>query len=410
MRRRILFADGPSGELRDLGQSLATRDSRWEVTILTTGHAALGALSETPFDALVADLNLADMPGMELAKQSLALLPQTHRILMADLGDPAALFGCVGTVHQFLTKPCEPQRLEQVLERSLAFQVWLPNQAVRALIGHVPNVPSATAHYQDVIRELRLEPPSLERVASLLAQDPAMSAKLLQLANSAAYGPLLDEADPIAAVRDLGLMNVRGALLLGHSYSDFMETGDSDFNDETFRDHSQRTSRMARLIAEAEQAGQRQVQQAATAGLLHDLGKVALAANLPKAFAQSCSLARTGQLPEWEAEQQVFGASHAEVAACLLALWNFPPPVIEAVAMHHLPIRLLTQSFSPLTALHVANAFDYADSLEAARRRLDIPYLAELRLDHRVPAWWTLCQAERAGLYADQAAGATTHG
>jgi HD-like signal output (HDOD) protein/CheY-like chemotaxis protein len=410
MRRRIIFVDGPSCELRDLARTLAGRDPRWETVLFETGGAALESMALQPCDALVTDLQLADMPGVVLAKQVLANLPQIHRILMADLGDPAALFGCVGSVHQFLTKPCEAQRLQTVLDRAFAFQLWLPNQAVRALMGHLPNLPSTSGHYQAVVRELHLNSPSVERVAALIASDPAMTAKILQLANSAAYGPALDEADPVAAVRDLGLTNTRGALLLGHSYSDFAETIETGFSPDALREHARRTSHLARLIAEAEHASQRQAQQAATAGLLHDLGKIALAVNLPQQYAESQTIARTGNLPDWQAEQQVFGASHAEVAACLLALWNLPPAVIEAVAMHHLPTRFLTQSFSLLTAVHVANAFDHAESLEAARSRLDLSYLAELRLDHRLPAWWSLYQSERAALNASQPADTSAHG
>jgi HD-like signal output (HDOD) protein/ActR/RegA family two-component response regulator len=410
MRRRIIFVDGPSRDLRDLASTLAGRDPRWDTRVLESGRAALESIAPQPCDALIVDLHLNDMPGAELARQTLAHLPQIHRVLMADLGDPAALFGCVGSVHQFLTKPCEAQRLETVLDRAFAFQVWLPNQAVRSLIGHIPNVPTATTHYQAVVHELRLETPSIERVASFIALDPAMAAKILQLANSAAYGPALDEADPITATRELGLTNTRGALLLGHSYSDFTEAAETGFSPELLQQHAHRTSQLARVIAEAEHVGHRQVQQAATAGLLHDLGKVALAVNLPKQYSQSQALARTGQLTDWEAEQEVFGASHAEVAACLLALWNLPPAVIEAVAMHHLPTRFLTQSFSLLTAVHVANAFDHVDSLEAARDRLDLAYLKELHLDHRLPAWWALCQAERQSLNTSHTPGHTAHG
>jgi HD-like signal output (HDOD) protein/ActR/RegA family two-component response regulator len=410
MRRRINFVDGPSRDLRDLAGALSGRDPRWETRVFDSGRAALDSIAQQPCDAVIVDLHLSDMPGAELAKQILAHLPQIHRVLMTDLGDPAALFGCVGSVHQFLAKPCEAQRLETVLNRAFAFQIWLPNQAVRALIGHIPNVPSATPHYQEVVRQLRLDSPSLEQVASWIALDPAMSAKILQLANSAAYGPALDEADPIAASRELGLTNIRGALLLGHSYSDLTEAAGTGLSPEPLREHAQRTGQLARVIAEAEQVGQRQAQQAATAGLLHDLGKIALAVNLPKEYSQSQAMARAGQLADWEAEEKVFGASHAEVAACLLALWNLPPAVIEAVAMHHLPTRFLTQSFSLLTAVHVANAFDHVDSLEAARERLDLAYLAELRLDHRLPAWWDRCQAERQSLNTNRTAGHSAHG
>jgi HD-like signal output (HDOD) protein/CheY-like chemotaxis protein len=394
MKRRILFVDGPEHELRDIDSQLASRTPAWEFPCASTGQAALEQLRAQPFDAIVTDLHLDDMPGLQLATETLATFPNVHRLLLADLGDPPSLFRCVGGAHQFLAKPCEPDRLLAVLERAFAFQVWLPNQTVRALVGQLPNLPSPADLYQTVVHELRVDPPSIERVAALVATDPAMAAKLLQLANSAAYGPPLDEADPVAATRELGLTNTQGALLLGHSYSDFAELDHAGFSIQDLWNHARRTSLYARRVAEAQNASQRQMLQAATAGLLHNLGTVALAVNLPERFAQSELLRRTRNLTAWEAEHQVFGASHPEVAASLLALWNLPPAIIEAVAMHHLPTRFLTQSFSPLTAVHVANAFAHAESLESAQPRLDLQYLAQLGLQQRLPEWWIHCHAD----------------
>jgi HD-like signal output (HDOD) protein/ActR/RegA family two-component response regulator len=393
MRRRILFADSPARELLELREALAARRTEWTVDYAMGGQAALALLARQPCDAVVTDLFLEDMPGPEFLDRVLQQYPQTHRIVLTDLGDPESLFRCVGGVHQFLSKPCETDRIELVLDRVFAFHLWLPNQTVRALMGRLPNLPSLPDNYTAIIKELRHESPSIERVAARIAQDPTSSAKLLQLANSAAYGPPLDEADPVRAVRDLGLTNVQSALLLSHTYSDFHEAIASGFSPENLLHHALRTSRLARRIAETEHADHRRTQQAATAGLLHDMGKIALAVNLPDQYRAAKSL--NLDLPEWEAEQTVFGANHAEVAGCLLALWNLPVPVVEAVALHHHPTRFRNDRFTALTAVHVANGFDHSPDLETASRRIDHAYLQELGLEERLVPWWNACGPER---------------
>jgi HD-like signal output (HDOD) protein len=393
MRRRILFADGPMRDLNELRDEVAARRTQWIIDYTLGGQAALDRLAQQPYDGVVTDLFLDDMPGLEFLNSVLQQYPQTHRLVFTDLGDPASLFRCVGGVHQFLSKPCEPERLELVLDRTFAFQLWLPNQTVRALMGRLPNLPSLQDNYNAIIKELRSNSPSVERVAARVLQDPPSSAKLLQLANSAAYGPPLDESDPVRVVRDLGLTNTQGALLLAHTYSDFRESTAAGFSAESLQRHALRTSQLARHIAETEHADHQRTQQAATAGLLHDLGKLALAVNLPEQYREIRKL--SADLPEWEAEQQVFGANHAEIAGCLLALWNLPVPVVEAVAMHHHPTRFREDRFSPLTAVHVANVFDHAPDLKTAARRVDRAYLQELGLEDRLAKWWDACAAAR---------------
>jgi HD-like signal output (HDOD) protein/ActR/RegA family two-component response regulator len=393
MRRRILFADSPTRELHELRETLASRRTEWTIDYAMDGQTALDFLAQQPCDAVVADLFLQDIPGLDFLAQVLRQYPQTHRLLLTDLGEPASLFRCVGGVHQFLAKPCEAERLELVLDRAFAFQLWLPNQAVRSLMGQLPNLPSLPQYYTAIIKELRHDYPSVERVAAAVAQDPPASAKLLQLANSAAYGPPLDEANPIRAVRDLGLTNTQGALLLSHTYSDFQEAATAGFDPESLHQHALRTSQLARRIAETEHSDHLRIQQCATAGLLHDLGKIALAVNLPEAYHNSRKLCPDH--PEWEAEQTVFGANHAEVAGCLLALWNLPVPIVEAVAFHHHPTRFRGDRFNALTAVHVANAFDHSPDLEAASNRVDRPYLQELGLEDRLETWWQACATER---------------
>jgi HD-like signal output (HDOD) protein len=90
------------------------------------------------------------------------------------------------------------------------------------------------------------------------------------------------------------------------------------------------------------------------------------------------------------AEQQVFGATHAQVGGYLLGLWGLPLPVVEAVSFHHQPALAAEKLFSPLTAVHVANALvQVADG--AAEENADLPldggYLAALGLTDRVPVW-----------------------
>ena len=393
MKSRIVFADGVTGQLREVQEQLQGLAPSWELCHTRGGLEALTFLTQTPCDAIVTDLDLHDMTGLQLATQVMRQHPRMHRLILADLGELESLLRCVGTVHQFLAKPCEASRLQVVLHRAFALDVWLPNQAVRQLLGRVPHLPSPADVYSAVVAELQREPVSLEKVAALIAGDPPMAAKVLQLVNAVAYGPPLDEADPVQAVMELGLANTKAMLLLAHSYSSYREVEGGGFSIAALWEHSRRIGRLAHHIARVEGLGPEQIAAAATAGLVHDIGKIALAANLSAQFHQALDLASRKPLAFWEAEQEVFGATHNEVGGCLLGIWGLPLPVVEAVAMHHHPTRFLSDSFSPLTAVHIASALETARTFEEFQKGLDLQYLHELGLQARLPQWWERSQS-----------------
>ncbi len=390
MKRSILLAGSPDTELGEVHQELAQLAPDWEFLLVGSGLEALDLLTRRTCHAIVADLRLPDLTGLQLLGRVLHQWPQMHRVILADLGALDSLLRCVGGIHQFLVRPYEAQRIHVVLERAFSSEVWLSSAAARPLLGKLPRVPSPPGEYHTTIS--LLEKGLLGEAAEIIASDPPMCAKTLQLANSAACGPVLDEADPINAVKELGLTNIRRTLLLAHSYSNFRDLDAQQFPVADLWDHARQTSQLARRIAESEGAGPDLVAQCATAGMLHDLGKVVLAANLPEQCNRLMSLIQGARFSVWEAEMEVFGATHCEVGGTLLQLWGLPMPIVEAVALQRYPARLLSDTFSPLTAIHVANALRTAEDLRTARERLDLDYLNELGLLSRIPAWFQLRQ------------------
>jgi HD-like signal output (HDOD) protein len=133
-----------------------------------------------------------------------------------------------------------------------------------------------------------------------------------------------------------------------------------------------------------------------TAGLLHDLGRVVLAVNLPRQYKTVDEIIERDCVSRPEAEKQVFDATHSEVGAFLLGLWGLPTNVVEAVAFHNNPGTARNNTFSALTAVHAANAIQRqikADGPGKSEAGLDMDYLASIGLTHRIPAWQEKCAA-----------------
>ncbi len=395
MKSRVHLVEGAPGGLGATLASLRDLAPAWELRLAHSGQEALVSMAAAPWEAVVAEVRLPDMAGLSFMNEVAHRHPRTHRLLLADLSDLESLLRCVGTVHQLLAQPCDAARLQVTLQRAFALDVWLPNQTVRELLGRLPSLPSSTESYAAVLDQLQQPSAAIERIAAAIALDPPLTAKILQLVQAVAPGPPRNDADPGSAVNELGVATTKRLLLLSHNYSRFADLDPGLVSMPALWEHSQRVARLARRLAEAEGLDEAVASQSATAGLLHDLGKIALAANLTPQFGEAAARARAQKLAFWEAEQVVFGATHGEVGGCLLGVWGLPVPVVEAVTLHHHPTRFLSDSLGPLTAVHVANAFDHAASPADFEQRVDLSYLRELGLADRLPQWWEWLRAVR---------------
>jgi HD-like signal output (HDOD) protein len=132
------------------------------------------------------------------------------------------------------------------------------------------------------------------------------------------------------------------------------------------------------------------IEESFTGGLLHDIGRLVLVANVPEEYAEVFESARKDGMTLVEAERAKFGASHAEVGGYLLGLWGLPISLVEAAAYHHHPRRCPTKVFTPLTAVHAANIMEQEESVipgPASRPELDGEYIAGLGLAAREQVW-----------------------
>ncbi len=353
-------------------------------------------MSQQPYDAVVADQELPDLQGRPLLDEVARRHPQALRFLHSRLLPGLLRTQCVGAAHQLLAKPCSGKTLANALRRAFSFRAWLPWESVHQLLPGLVKMPSLPETYFAVVKELQSPYASAETVGELIGQDPMMTAKLLQLANSAAFGLQQEVANPVSAVMYLGLETTRSLILLAHAFSYFDQFDLVGFQLDRLWQHSLSVGQMARRITEAEGGSEEQLGVAYTAGLLHDLGKLVLAANLPAPFSEALQRATAEGRPGWEIEREVLGASHAEVGAALLAVWGLPAPILEAVAHHHNPTRLLADSFCPLAAVHAANviAHEQQPGPDGLRRVVDLNYLASLGLAVKLEHWRAACLEE----------------
>jgi HD-like signal output (HDOD) protein len=396
-RKRILFVGEDLELWEELRNLQLNGQSQWDYAFAKSGLQALNSLTQSPCDAVIADMQMPGMSGAQLLEEIMQRNPATLRFIRANLADQQASMKCVGTAHQYLVKPSDASTVHNALARAFNLESWLPGEAVQKLISQMRKLPSPPNLYFQIVAELQSPDSSLDKLGSLINQDVGLSAKLLQVVNSAVFGLQMQVAKPADAVLYLGMETTKSLVLLAHTFSYFDKVRTANFSVDRLWHHSVATGKFSERVARAENASIEVLGQSFTAGILHDIGKLLLAANLPDEFKQIMARANAEKISVCEAETAVIGVPHAELGACLLGIWGLPTAIVEAVAFHHHPARFFSKTFCPLTAAHAANAIEHELDPQAKAlpvQTVDLNYLAELGLAERYAGWRDLC-AER---------------
>ena len=219
---------------------------------------------------------------------------------------------------------------------------------------------------------------SLETMGEIVSQDIGMTVRILQLINSTIFNSHRHIPGPDQAVVSLGLGMFRTLISTAGAFSSFDQAVLENLQPEMIWDHSVIVGKFARQITRCESAEQKSVDSVFVAGLLHDVGKLVLAAALPEEYGSAVALASNGGIGGLEAEREIFGSTHAEVGAYLLGLWGLTDSIVEATALHHSPVKSPEKEFSPLTAVYVA---DILEAEACSTEKIYITYLAGLGLN-----------------------------
>ena len=395
MKKRLLFVDDEPNLLQGLRRMLRPMRHEWDMAFAESGQQALELLAQAPFDVVVTDMLMPGMNGVQLLTQVMEHYPHTIRLVLSGHHGLDLSLKTAGLVHQCLAKPCDPELLKSTIARACNPHGLLNDTALRALVSGLKTLPSLPQLYLEVMQVAQAPDGSFEKVGEVIGRDISMTTKILQLVNSAFFGRPQQISSPAQAVSYLGLDTVKELILSVQIFTHFDQSQLRELSLDDVWQHSMAASACAKHIARAENNDRTGVEHAMLAGLLHDVGKLVLAANLPEPYGQTLTLAREQGLADWEAEHEVLGTTHAEIGGYLLGLWGLLDPIVEAVVFHHRPSACPNQTFSPLTAVHVANALmSEANTMDPAETSLpiDLEYLAALGLSDRLAVWREHCQ------------------
>jgi HD-like signal output (HDOD) protein len=393
-RKRIVFVDDEPNILQGLRRLFSPFRQEWDMIFVGSGAAALTVLAQTACDVVVSDMRMPGMDGVELLQQVKRQYPQIVRIVLSGHSDHGMLMRSAQVAHQYLAKPCDATLLQTTIARTCALQGLLRTPALHQLVTGLTTLPSLPTLYLQIIEAMQDPNVAMGKVGTIIGRDIAMTAKVLQLVNSAFFGLRRAVTTPTEAVRLLGLETIKTLVLSLQLFAQCDAARLRACGLGTLWHHSLMVGLCAQKVVTMEQ-GDRSMREAAfTAGVLHDVGQLVLAANLPEHYGAVGVVMQAHGVTDWQAEQDIFGVTHATVGAYLLGLWGLPESLVEAVAFHHAPGACPAQhALSPLTAIAVANRLVSEGPAREPVEMEHTMYLAALGLSDRLGGWRTQCQA-----------------
>jgi HD-like signal output (HDOD) protein len=349
--KRILFVDDEAALLDGLRGRLRCLRSRWNMVFVESGARALTEMEEHAADVVVADMRMPGMDGAELLTHVRDRWPETIRIVLSGYAEEEQSARLLTVAHQYLSKPCETQQLENVIARCIELHQLLSEPGLRAVVGRLKNLPAMPRTYSKLRDAMAKPEASVQDIARIIYEDPAIAAKVLQVVNSAFFRLARRISNIEQAVSYLGFNAIRTLAMSVEVFS-LWRAGAAvpGLEPEALQERAHRVAAGARALSE----GSAMRDDALVAGLFHNIGHWVLLQECPQQLQLAIDTARSHNLPLHEAERQVIGASHAEIGAYLLGLWGLPYAVIEAVAFQHWPQRVGQTQYDVLAALVTA--------------------------------------------------------
>ncbi len=328
-------------------RSLRSFANAWELRLVREASEALAAAEE--IDALICE---ASLPGVDaLLGEFKQRFPRVTRTVLAapDL-KPEVVSRLQALSHQVMRKPILPAQIFDLVERTATVIDAFASERLKVVVGQLGDLPPLPATYSRLSAMAQDPEVSMDAVAAVVERDPAITAAVLRIINSAYFGLPRRVSSVRETVRYLGIMPLKNLVLTVEVFEGLARGKRALLlqHEALLRAYAMRELLGRSMLAE----------QAFVAGILADVGQLLVIARLPVDAIAIDRRTEAGVLP-WVAQEERLGCTAATIGAQLLARWNLPASLIEAVALNHLPSRG-SPAANVTTALSLVSAVEWS--------------------------------------------------
>jgi putative nucleotidyltransferase with HDIG domain len=218
-------------------------------------------------------------------------------------------------------------------------------------VDSLPQFPENILMVQKLIGDPKSDMAEISRQISM---DPALTADLLKIVNSAQY-MLAKKVDSIAeAVKMVGIRGIKNLL---YSYGTQKILGDDTLDKKVLWEHSYKTAFYAYNLIKNFRKTHDLLDDVYVGGILHDMGKIIFSNVHPDLLKKIKEFCAEKNLPASTFEDLAAGMNHAEIGALIAEKWNFPESLVEAIRFHHDPGAASKNNRDLVEAVYLANMF-----------------------------------------------------
>ncbi|MFN8587117.1 MAG: response regulator [Candidatus Eisenbacteria bacterium] len=381
--RRVLVVHDDSVGLERLRRALQQREPGWEMLSAFSVEDAWNEIERAAPDVVVTAAR-PQLDGVALLARIRDTHPDVVRVLVGVEGADENALRTLRIAHRAVPEPVDIYALLEAIRRTLLLRELVSHPATRDLLGKIGKLPPVPSVYARLTS--RLDDPSVSvfELGRIVAEDPALSAQVLKIANSAYFSGGHPVTQIAAAAARLGTRLLRSLVLTAEVYS---RLPISPFMVERL-ERLQRHSSFVARIASTLEPGVAWKDDAFTAGLLHDTGKLLMASQEPVLHERIVREAEQSGRCEHEVELEMLGAHHGTLGACLLGMWGLPSPILDAVRLHHELPTVLPTPLTPNVAVALADLLAHATEPDPLGTARTSPMLHIATRDPRWGGWF----------------------
>jgi putative nucleotidyltransferase with HDIG domain len=264
-------------------------------------------------------------------------------LMLKKMGLNEDCFDIVGTNRETIARiivPLDKARQENLTELS---------KTIVDQVDSLPQFPENVIAIQKLINDPKAE---LANIARQISMDPALTADLLKIVNSAQF-MLIKKVDSISeAVKMVGMRGIKNLL---YSYGTQKILGEDTADKKILWEHSYKTAFYAYNLVKNFKKDNNLLDDVYVCGILHDMGKIIFSSVHPALLSRIKSFCAERGLPASTFEDLSAGMNHAEIGAKVAEKWNFPRQLVHAILFHHDPASAAPEEQDLVFTVYLAN-------------------------------------------------------
>jgi HD-like signal output (HDOD) protein len=332
----VLFLAENADELQSLREIF--RKEKLHLFFLSEVKNALEQIKKNRIDLVVAQPSVHWGDYLHFLAETQTARPETIRMCVGTADKEPTILDAIasGILSMYIVQPFSSENFKKMVLDTVQMQHQDRVRNFKKKLNSFRSLPAPERFQVRLKQLLAKKDKSLRELVLEIEKNPALVAKILQVANSVQYWTRV----PISTVWDgvvfIGTENVAGLVAAIEVFENLGKSIPPDIRAyyELLWERSLRRANIAKKISEEwKEVGQPQA--AYVAAILQDIGLLVRLSNEPKRYLEMINIAREKNVSLCEAELSVFSNSHPEVGALVLEMWNFPKEIVFAVAHHH---------------------------------------------------------------------------